>query len=234
MSEMKDIKRASRKVFKNPFLREVSYMFHIESSPIFESKLAELKNFAESQAFKVRQVGADGMWAFVASKKGLDVLMTQSLLTVRVGIDEYKNYDVFKEFLIPFVNGCADVLHVDQIDNLVILKTNKFELKRDNEVAKRLTIEQYCESLFSPSFLFAYADKGVLRSARGLKVSAQDKVAVSDEALKVELLVGCLDTTAFKVGEMKEKIDNANDALFDMWSYAISKTMKDVLQKEVE
>ena len=61
MSEMKDIKRASRKVFKNPFLREVSYMFHIESSPIFESKLAELKNFAESQAFKVRQVGADGM-----------------------------------------------------------------------------------------------------------------------------------------------------------------------------
>lgn len=234
MSEMKDIKRASRKVFKNPFLRDISYMFHIESSPTFESKLAELENFAKGQSFKVRQVGSDGMWAFVASKKGLDILITQSLLTVRVGIDEYKNYDVFKEFLIPFVSGCANVLNVNQIDDLVILKTNKFELKRDNEVAKQLPVEQYCESLFSSSFLSAYADKGVLRNARGLKVSAQYTASVSDEALKVELLVGCLDTTAFKVAEMKEKITNANDALFDMWSYAISKTMKDVLKKEVE
>lgn len=234
MSETKEIRRASRKVFKNPFLSEVSYIFHIESSPIFESKLAELEDFAMSQAFKVKQIKSEGLFAFAASKKGLDLLMTTSLLTVRVDIEEYKNYDIFKKFLIPFVSGCADVLNVNRIDDLVILKKNNFELKRDNEVTKRLSIEQYCETLFSPSFLSDYTDKGILRNARGLKVSAQYTAAISEEALKVELLVGCLDSSAIKIEELPGKMANVNDAMFDMWSYAISKTMKDVLQKEVE
>lgn len=229
MNEVKDIKKARRKVFDNPFLREVSYMFSIEASPIFESKLSELESYVKTSGFKAKQIGSDGVYALIATKNRLDILITSRLLTVRVDIDEYKNYDEFKEFLIPFVVGCAKVLNVDQIDNLVILKTNNFALQRDNEVAKQLTIEQYCETLFSKSFLSSHAVKGDLKNARGIKVSAQYTTSANDEVLKVELLVGCLDSRAFRIEEIYEKLTNANDAIFDMWSYTMSKSMKDVL-----
>ena len=234
MNEIHEIRKVRRKVFKNPFLREVTYVFNIEATSIFDSKVSELENFVKGFSLKTNQIASDGFKAILATKDGLDILLTSRLLTMRVNIKEYKNYDVFKEFLIPFVLGCTRMLNVEKIDNSIILKRSEFVLQRDNEVAKKMSIKQYCEMLFSPIFLNAYSDKGVQKNARGVKVSAEYTATSNDNALKVELLIGSMMYQAIKDEDLQLELSNANDAIFDMWSYTISKTVKDVLAKEEE
>lgn len=231
MSQVQDsIGRTRRKVFKNHFLREVSYMFTTEASPLFESKLQELSEFAKSYGFaKSKQIGSEGASGILARKGGIDVLISARLLLIKVEATEYKNYDEFKDFLLPFVTDYAKKLNFDTIESAIILKNNDFILQRENEILRQLPEEQYIKSLFSSRYLAAYQPKGVFERARGLNVSSRYSVTSTERELKIELAISAFELETFKLEELEARVNNANDALFDMWSYTLSKNVKDKL-----
>lgn len=236
MSQVHDtIVRTRRKVFQNHFLREVSYMFTIEASPLFESKLQELGEFAKSYGFaKQKQIGSEGSFGLLTRKGGIDVLISTRLLLIKVDAAEYKNYDIFKEFLLPFVTDYAKKLNLETIESAIILKNNDFVLKRENELLRQLSEEQYIKSLFSSKYLAAYQPKGVFERARGLNVSSRYSVTSTERELKIELAISAFELETFKLEELEARVNNANNALFDMWSYTLSKNVKNKLfvQKE--
>lgn len=231
MNQVQDtIGRARRKVFKNHFLRDVSFTFITEVSPLFDSKLQELGDIAKSYGFaKLKQIGNEGAFGLLARKEGVDVLISSRMILIRAEAVVYKNYDSFKEFLLPFINDYAKKVSLETIESAIILKNNDFVLQRENEILRQLSEEQYLKSLFSSKFLAAYKPKGVFEMTRGINVSSRYAVISTKQELKVELGVSAFELEAFKLEALEERVTNANNALFDMWSYALSKNVKDKL-----
>jgi len=55
---------------------------------------------------------------------------------------------------------------------------------------------------------------------------------LSKESLRVELQVGSVDFGACTAEALGDRLENANDAIYDMWQYIVSDGMKDVLNKD--
>ena len=234
MNEIKPIKQARREVYKNHFLRDVSYLFNIEASSLFASKLLELKELGQSLGLKIKEYSTGEDSFILGTKQNSYVLMSSRLLTIRADAAEYKNFDIFSSVITPFVSAYADVLDVSSINAVVIIKNNDFILHRDNDLAKKISLEQYCNSLFSEKFRSQHTPSGVTKLARNVNVSAKYTSTLSDAEYKVELLVGCVDNNFCEVKSLGKRLVNANNAIFDMWSFAISKELKDILNKENE
>lgn len=232
MSEGTNIIKDSRKVQFNPFLHDVSYMFNIEAQPVFESKLDELYAMFKSVGCSARKLNTDRMCILSVSKQNIGMLITPRILSIRVEAVEYVNTDVVRVFLVPFVVKYYDIVGVDTIDTLIIAENYTFALQRTNDLTKEISIEQYCQSLFSSKFISEHTNKGVIKKLRNVNVSAKYTPFLSKESLRVELQVGSVDFGACTAEALGDRLENANDAIYDMWQYIMSDGMKDVLNKD--
>lgn len=234
MSENANISQERRKALINPFLRDVSYMFNIEAQPVFESKLDELHEMFKSMGCHVRQLNTDRMCILSVSKQNIGILMTPRILSIRVEAVEYVNSDVEQEFLLPFISKYNDIVEVNTIDTIVISKNYTFALQRSNEIAKKVSIEQYCQSLFSQKFLSEHTNKGVFKKLKNINVSAKYTPFMSEDSLRVELQVGGVDFGECAANTLGDRLKNASDAIHSIWCYAMSDEMQDVLNDEKE
>ena len=230
MSSGKKISRVRRKVFsRNIFLREVTYMFTIETLLVFESKFSEIVEFVKTYGFKTKQIGSEGAMGIMANKEGIDLVITSRLVMLRVSAEAYNNFDEFKGFLLSFVTNYVKEVLADSIDSMVIVKTNDFVLQRNNDILKKVSEEQYVKSLFSADFLSGYESKGVFKETRDVHVSSRYSVTSGEKELKVELAISGYELKMCKLEAIEDKLTNLNNAIYDMWSYTISANVKETL-----
>ena len=232
MSESTNISNEYRKVQINPFLHDVSYMFNIEAQPVFESKLDELHEMFKSMGCRARQLNTDRMCILSVSKQNIGMLITPRILSIRVEAVEYINTDFVREFLVPFITKYYDIVNVDTIDTMITAKNYTFALQRTNDIVKGISIEQYCQSLFSSKFISEYTNKGVIKKYRNVNVSAKYASIFSNESLRVDLQLGSVDFRTCTAEALEARLENANEAIYDMWRYVMSDGMKDVLNRE--
>ena len=232
MNEIVNNNKECGKVQVNPFLHDVSYMFNIEAQPVLESKVDELDEMCKSMGCRVRQLNTNRMCIISVSKPNVGILISPRLLSIRIEAIEYVNSDVEAEFILPFVTQYCEILGVESIDTIIIARNYTFALQRANEYVKEASIEQYCQSLFSSKFLSEHSGKGVIKTLRKVNVSAKYASFESKDSLRVELQVGSVDFGECDVSVLEGRLKNANEAIFDMWRYAMSEGMQDVLNEE--
>lgn len=234
MNESANNSNERKKAPRNPFLHDVSYMFNIEAQSVLEAKVDELKELCKSMECSARLLNTTRMCIISASKPNVGILISPRLMSIRVDAIEYVNSDVEADFIVPFVTKYYEILGVETIDTIVIAKNYTFALQRANELAKETSIEQYCQSLFSSKFIAEHSGKGVFKTYRKVNVSAKYTSFVSKDSLRVELQVGSVDFGSCDANTLGGRLENDNEAICDMWRYAMSEVMQDVLSTDKE
>lgn len=225
------IEHVERKVFRASFLKNVTYAITLADATFEEARLKEFMNSLDELGYNAHHVSDPAKGMILVKKKGVDVLCNREFFLLNVQAKVYENFEHYKENVLNLFRKYSEAIKAKMVKSVYIMKTNEFSMDRTKPELVNVTKEQFEQVVCSAEFIRNADDREIQIEEDTRSLLAKSNLIEREKEFILQLVIAILENKECELNQIESRLNDLNDAAYDIWSAVLSDTMKETLQE---